>query len=63
LVILKLEVLELKVERREPTYGPSSSLGIMRFFDASSGGPKLSPELVFAISAALGLVILILQKI
>ncbi|HIH21537.1 MAG: preprotein translocase subunit Sec61beta [Candidatus Diapherotrites archaeon] len=53
----------MKVERSEPAFGPSSSLGIMRFFDSSSGGPKLSPELVFAISAALGLVILILQKL
>jgi preprotein translocase subunit Sec61beta len=26
--------------------GPSSSIGIMRFFDQDMGGPKLSPEFV-----------------
>jgi len=26
--------------------GPSSSIGIMRFFDADTKGPKLSPEMI-----------------
>jgi len=26
--------------------GPSSSLGIMRFFDADTAGPKIGPEFV-----------------
>lgn len=29
--------------------GPSSSLGIMRFFDADTKGPKLSPEFVLGL--------------
>ncbi len=29
--------------------GPSSSIGIMRFFDQDMGGPKLSAEFVLAI--------------
>ena len=27
--------------------GPSSAIGIMRFFDTEAGGPKISPEFVF----------------
>ena len=30
--------------------GPSSSIGIMRFFDQDMGGPKLSPEFVMVIA-------------
>jgi len=32
--------------------GPSSSIGIMRFFDVDSGGPKMTPEFVVAIAIA-----------
>lgn len=27
--------------------GPSSSIGVQRFFDQQQGGPQLSPEMVF----------------
>ena len=30
--------------------GPSSAIGIMRFFDADSKSPKLSPHFVLAVS-------------
>ncbi|MBN2066898.1 MAG: preprotein translocase subunit Sec61beta [Candidatus Diapherotrites archaeon] len=33
--------------------GPSSTLGIMRFFDADTSGPKLSPEFVVGIAIVL----------
>ncbi|HLC79880.1 MAG TPA: preprotein translocase subunit Sec61beta [archaeon] len=41
--------------------GPSSSIGIMRFFDTDSGGPKISPEFVIAIAIVFTLVISILH--
>ncbi|HIH09138.1 MAG TPA: preprotein translocase subunit Sec61beta [Candidatus Diapherotrites archaeon] len=41
--------------------GPSSSIGIMRFFDADSGGPKVSPEFVVAIALAFTLFIALLH--
>lgn len=27
--------------------GPSSGIGVQRFFDTDEGGPKLTPEMVF----------------
>ncbi len=30
--------------------GPSSAIGIMRFFDADTGGPKISPEFVLVVA-------------
>lgn len=30
--------------------GPSSAIGIMRFFDTDTGGPKISPEFVVVFS-------------
>ncbi|MDO8647105.1 MAG: preprotein translocase subunit Sec61beta [Candidatus Diapherotrites archaeon] len=53
----------MKVEKSTSSYGgPTSSLGIMRFFE-SGGGPKITPEIAFALCAVFGLAILILQKL
>lgn len=41
--------------------GPSSSIGIMRFFDVESGGPKLSPEFVIAVAVVFSIVMLALH--
>jgi len=30
--------------------GPSSSIGIMRFFDTDTAGPKLTPEFVLVLT-------------
>ncbi len=30
--------------------GPSSSIGIIRFFDTDSGGPKVTPEFIVGAS-------------
>ncbi|MCH7902760.1 preprotein translocase subunit Sec61beta [archaeon] len=30
--------------------GPSSAIGIIRFFDADAGGPKISPEFVMIVA-------------
>ena len=48
----------VKLSRGPVTSGPSSSLGIMRFFDANTSGPKMTPE--FVIIAALALIALVL---
>ena len=33
-----------------PGSGPSSAIGIMRFFDQDTGGPKMTPEFVVGFS-------------
>ena len=38
--------------------GPSSSIGIMRFFDSDTGGPPISPEFVMIIGVILVVVVL-----
>lgn len=43
----------VKLSRGPAVTGPSSGLGIVRFFDADTVGPKLSPELVIGIAIAL----------
>ena len=40
----------------EPVSGPMSSAGIMRFFDVSGGGPKISPMVV--VGAAVGFILI-----
>lgn len=38
--------------------GPSSSIGIMRFFDVDTKGPKLTPEFVLGLSIAFVVIVL-----
>ena len=40
---------------------PSSSLGIMRFFDQDTGGPKLTPEFVVGFAVVVSVVMIIVQ--
>jgi preprotein translocase subunit Sec61beta len=49
----------VKLTRGPAVSGPSSSLGIMRFFDADTSGPKLSPELIIIIALALIVIVLV----
>lgn len=42
--------------------GPSSAIGITRFFDADSKSPKLNPYLVIAIIAVFIIAILIVKN-
>ncbi len=51
----------VKLSRGPAVRGPSSSLGIMRFFDADTSGPKLSPEFVVAVAVALVAIVLIIK--
>ena len=48
----------MKLSKGPRVSGPSSSLGIMRFFDADTAGPKISPALVVGISVALIVIVL-----
>ncbi|MBU0662248.1 preprotein translocase subunit Sec61beta [Candidatus Micrarchaeota archaeon] len=41
--------------------GPSSSIGIMRFFDVETGGPKLTPEFVVVIAVVFTAIMLALH--
>lgn len=42
----------MRFQRSQNTGGPSSSVGITRFFDTDLSGPKLSPEFILGISVA-----------
>ncbi|MFH1256179.1 MAG: preprotein translocase subunit Sec61beta [Candidatus Diapherotrites archaeon] len=46
---------------RSDVSGPSSTLGIMRFFDTDTTGPKLTPEFVLGITIAFSALILVLH--
>ena len=48
----------VKLNRGAPVSGPSSALGIMRFFDADTAGPKMTPEFVIGIAIALILIVM-----
>ncbi len=48
----------VKLKRGPSVSGPSSSIGIMRFFDADTAGPKMSPEFVIIVSVALIVIVL-----
>ncbi|VVC00268.1 Sec61beta family protein [uncultured archaeon] len=41
--------------------GPSSSIGIIRFFDTDSGGPKITPEFVVGVSVVFALILVALR--
>jgi len=42
----------MKMNRGPSVSGPSSSLGIMRFFDSEMEGPKMTPEFVMIVTVA-----------
>lgn len=51
----------MKFERSGSVGGPSSAIGIMRFFDVDMGGPKISPESILVATAILIVIIIALQ--
>ncbi len=53
----------VKLSQGPAVAGPSGSLGIMRFFDADTSGPKLSPEFIVGVAIALIVVVLIVKLI
>ena len=48
-------------QSKSTSSGPSSSIGIMRFSDSDSGGPKISPEFIIAAAVVFSLVILVMH--
>jgi len=53
----------VKLSRGPATSSPSSSLGIMRFFDVDTGGPKMSPEFIVIVCLILIIVVLIVKNL
>ncbi len=51
----------MKFKHSTPTTGPSSSLGIMRFFDTETAGPKLTPEFVMVVVGILTVALIALH--
>lgn len=49
----------VKLQKIPGVSGPSSSIGIMRFFDADTKGPKMQPEIIMAIALAFVVIVLI----
>lgn len=55
-------VVMVKFTRSAPqAAGPSSSMGVQRFFDTDEGGPRLTPNMVFGFAVAVILVMLVLK--
>lgn len=46
---------------RRQIAGPSSAIGLMRFFDTEMAGPKISPEFVFIVSVLIVLAVLAIK--
>lgn len=46
---------------KQEVAGPSSSLGIMRFFDTDMAGPKITPEFVIVLCVIFSGIILALK--
>lgn len=53
----------VKLSRGPGVSGPSSSLGIMRFFDVDTGGPKMSPEFIVALSVVFIIIVVIVKSL
>jgi len=51
----------VKFSKGPSVSGPSSSLGIMRFFDSDTKGPKIPPIAVVGIAAALIVALMIVH--
>ena len=51
----------MKLNKGPRRSGPSSSIGILNFFDTDVGGPQLSPEFVLILTAAFIVLMLVLH--
>lgn len=51
-----------KSKASESGSGPSSAIGITRFFDADSKSPKLTPEIVIVLTGVFIIGILVLKN-
>jgi preprotein translocase subunit Sec61beta len=53
----------LKINKGPRKSGPSSSIGILNFFDADMSGPKMSPEFVLLITLVFIIIIIAIHVI
>ncbi len=53
----------MKGIKENPIQTPMSGAGIMRFFDVSGGGPKISPMVVVGVAIAFIVIELLLNAI
>jgi len=53
----------MKFQKTSGPSGPSSALGITRFFDTETPGPKMSPEFVVIAAAIFSAVFIVLHLI
>ncbi len=53
----------VKLRKGPSVSGPSSSLGIMRFFDSDTSGPKMGPEFIIGVALVLILIVLVVKAI
>ena len=51
------------IKNRAQNTGPSSAIGITRFFDAESKSPKISPYFVIGVSIVVIIIVLALRII
>ncbi len=51
----------VKLKKGAPSAGPSSSIGIMRFFDADTSGPKIAPEAIIVVSGIFIAAVLVIK--
>jgi preprotein translocase subunit Sec61beta len=51
----------MKFSKSAPSRGPSSSIGILNFFDAKLEGPQVSPSFIFAAVIVFSVIIIALH--
>jgi len=49
------------MSKEEKNYGPQSTAGLVRYFEAEETGIRLTPMMVMATSTGFGLVVLLLK--
>ncbi len=52
----------VKLRKGKSTSAPSSTIGLMRFFDAESKGPKISPQFVIVLTVAIAIIWIVILK-
>jgi preprotein translocase subunit Sec61beta len=52
----------VKLQSGPSVSGPSSSIGIMRFFDAETPGPKITPEFFVGFAIIVIIVVLVIKN-
>lgn len=53
----------MKLQKAKGMAGPSSSIGLMRFFDTEMAGPKISPEFALILTTVIVVLVLVMRFI